>query len=416
VIDPNEIVAARRALGHLLAGYRQAAGLNQRQLAPHTLYGRSTVANVETGRQNVPRSFWERAEAVLGAGGKLTAQYDELEALVRRQRRELAGAEAAQRADMDEGPAPRLAGPGSKLPAPAGDLVGIAQIRERVQQITAAYDTVPSVSLLAAAGQLQAQIAGLQERVPPGRTRRELYGAMAEASILMGQLVWDASQRRDHATTLAHFDHAIGAAQQVGDVLAEAHALLRKSYVALYGVRRPAVGLSLAAQAAQRSDGYSPTLTGVCLLHVAEAHGLLGDRLGCEQALDEAQAHLNRHDDLDAAPDFFSPAQFGRLAGSCYLSLNLPGKAQAHLEQTAEAMRDRQKVSAIVLGNLTLAYLRQRKLEEGTTTLHAAIDEVERTRGGGGLNLVFAAGRELRPWRQEPAVQDVHDRLLALMA
>jgi hypothetical protein len=66
---------------------------------------------------------------------------------------------------------------------------------------------------------------------------------MAESSILMGQLVWDVSQRRDHATTLAHFDHAIAAAQQIGDALAEAHALLRKSYVALYGVRQPAVGL-----------------------------------------------------------------------------------------------------------------------------------------------------------------------------
>jgi hypothetical protein len=191
VIDPNEIVAARRALGRQLARYRQATGLSQHQLAPHTRYGRSTVANVEVGRQNVPRSFWERADAVLGAGGTLTAQYDGLEALVRRQRRELAEA--------------------------------------------------------------------------------------------------------------------------VGD------------------------------------------------------------------------AHL-------------------------------PGKAQAHLEQTTDAMRDRPKVSAIVLGNLILAYLRQRKLAEATATLHAAIDEVERTRGGGGLNLVFAAGRELRPWRQEPAVQDVHDRLLALMA
>jgi transcriptional regulator with XRE-family HTH domain len=242
---------------------------------------------------------------------------------------------------------------GPDVPAPAGDLVGIAQLRKRVQHITAAYDTVPSVSLLAAAGQVQAQIAGLREWV---------------------------------------------------------------SYVALYGVRRPAIGLSLAAQAAQRSTGYSPTLTGVSLLHVAEAHGFLGDRLGCEQALEDAQAQLSQRDELDAAADFFSPAQFGRMAGSCYLSLGLPAKAQAHLTQTAEALRGRQKVSAILLGNLTLAYLRQRKLEESTATLHAAIDEVERTRGGGGLNLVFAAGRELRPWRQEQAVQDVHDRLMSLMA
>lgn len=47
--------------------------------------------------------------------------------------------------------------------------------------------------------------------------------------------------------------------------------------------------------------------------------------------------------------------------------------------------------------------------------LHKAIDVVEQTRGGGGLNVVFMAARELRPWRNERAVQDVSDRLLTLM-
>lgn len=37
------------------------------------------------------------------------------------------------------------------------------------------------------------------------------------------------------------------------------------------------------------------------------------------------------------------------------------------------------------------------------------------TWGGGGLNIVFGAGRELRPWRHVAAVQDVYDHLLALM-
>jgi hypothetical protein len=41
---------------------------------------------------------------------------------------------------------------------------------------------------------------------------------------------------------------------------------------------------------------------------------------------------------------------------------------------------------------------------------------VELTRGGGGLNVAFAAGRELRQWQREPWVHEVHDRLLALMA
>ncbi|WP_254395157.1 hypothetical protein [Streptomyces sp. AC512_CC834] len=68
-----------------------------------------------------------------------------------------------------------------------------------------------------------------------------------------------------------------------------------------------------------------------------------------------------------------------------------------------------------MLGNLTLARIRQRDVEAGVASLTEAIAELETTRGGGGLNHVFGAARELRPWRQEPIVAEVHDRLLALM-
>jgi len=57
----------------------------------------------------------------------------------------------------------------------------------------------------------------------------------------------------------------------------------------------------------------------------------------------------------------------------------------------------------------------QKRIDEAAATLHSAIDVVEMTRGGGGFNIVFGAGRELRPWRQLPIVQDVYDRLLTLM-
>ena len=43
--------------------------------------------------------------------------------------------------------------------------------------------------------------------------------------------------------------------------------------------------------------------------------------------------------------------------------------------------------------------------------LHEAIDVTARSRGGGGLNVIFGAARELRRWRQEPAVQDVYGRV-----
>ncbi len=58
--DPEEITAARYALGRQLAALRSAAGYNQTDFAPLTGYGRSTVANVEVGRQNVGWDFWER--------------------------------------------------------------------------------------------------------------------------------------------------------------------------------------------------------------------------------------------------------------------------------------------------------------------------------------------------------------------
>jgi hypothetical protein len=118
----------------------------------------------------------------------------------------------------------------------------------------------------------------------------------------------------------------------------------------------------------------------------------------------------------DIAAGYYTLNEFNRLAGSCYLFLDLPDRAQPILEETARALAAKKKSQAIALANLSLALIRQRKLDEAASTMHRAIDAVELTRGGGGLNLVFAAGRELREWRDEVWVQDINDRLLALMA
>jgi hypothetical protein len=90
--------------------------------------------------------------------------------------------------------------------------------------------------------------------------------------------------------------------------------------------------------------------------------------------------------------------------------------AVAVLEQTALALQDQSKSQAVVLGNLALAHIRQDSREAAVARLHQAIDVTERNRGGGGLNVIFGAGRELRRWRQSSEVQDVYDRILTLMA
>ncbi|MFD1528429.1 hypothetical protein [Pseudonocardia aurantiaca] len=150
-------------------------------------------------------------------------------------------------------------------------------------------------------------------------------------------------------------------------------------------------------------------------LHIGEAFAMLGEYRQCEQALSSAETAFGKMRPDDVAADVFSPAQFGRLAGSCYLFLGHPERAESLLAGTVGLLHDRQKTRSLVLGNLALSYIRQRQLDAAGPTLHRAIDLLEQSRGGGGMSVVFGAARELYPWRDTAAVQDVHDRLLGLM-
>ncbi len=69
--EPEAIADARCALGAQLAACRRAAGLTQTELASLIVFSRSTIANVETGRQHVPREFWGSADTAVSAGGSL---------------------------------------------------------------------------------------------------------------------------------------------------------------------------------------------------------------------------------------------------------------------------------------------------------------------------------------------------------
>ena len=304
------------------------------------------------------------------------------------------------------------------LKHPSGvDPVAVDFLRERVRQLNERYDQTPSTSLLPTAGQHFSQVMFLREHASDTRVRDELLGVEAQAATLMGQLVWDASQRRDHATANAYYDQAVSAARHTGDTAVEGYAFLRKSFVALYGERNPRLGGSLAQQAtALTCNGTSHALAGLALLHVGEAFAMLGERRDCELALGGAESEFTRIQAADPARSLFCPDQVSRLKGSCYLFLRYPEKAGPILEAAARSLHDRQKSRAIVLGNLALAHIRQQNLEEAAAVLEQAIDVVEITRGGGVLNVLFTAGRELRPWQDHPIVRAVHDRLLGLVA
>ena len=394
---------ARERLGK--SQYALAEALQEASGRSDGVPDRTMVARWETGRR-IPTPYWR---AHLAAVLQLPVVALDRAAAAAKARR-ASGTHPAT--DLDSVTRMRyvLAHPGSV------DLVSVAYLREQVRRLDEQYDRTPSTALIPEAGQHLGQISFLGGHARRSYVRRELHAAEADAATLMGQLVWDASQRRDHDTADAYFDQAIRAAQEHGDKAAEGLALLRKSFVALYGRRDPAAGLSLTQHTAHTTAAASRVLTGLASLHIAESHAMLSDRRACKQALDAASGQFAQIQPGDPAIDLFSPTQPGRLAGSCYLFLHDAHAATAILEQTAQALRDHSKSQAVVLGNLALAHIRLGQLDAGVARLNAAIDVTERHRGGAGLTIICAVGRQLRPWRRNSEVQDVYDRIMTLMA
>ena len=375
---------------------RKAAGFTQESFAEAMDVGRSTVVRWEAGT-NEPLPYIRPKLARL-----LRVSLERLD--------ELLTVGASSRDVPDERLAHVL-----RHPATA-DLVAVAELQQHVHELDERYDRAPSTSLLADTGQALGRITFLAAHAMAHRVRRELGAVEARCATLMGQLVWDASQRRDHRTAHQYFDQASAAARRVRDSTAEGLALLRKSYVALYGQKDPRAGLTLTMRAADTTARTSDVLSGLATLHAAEAHAMMGHQDDCERALNEADCRFGQVDNDDAAIELFSPTQHGRLSGSCYLFLGEVRKAETILEATAAQLRNRSKSEAIVLGNLSLARLRQGKVDEAAGALHRAMDVIELTWGGGGLNILFDACREMQPWRERTDVQDVHDRMMSLMA
>jgi transcriptional regulator with XRE-family HTH domain len=72
----RDLAAAARGLATGLAARRRANGLTQPELAGRAGVSVTTVGHAETGRLWQSREFWERADAVLGAGGDLLRLHD----------------------------------------------------------------------------------------------------------------------------------------------------------------------------------------------------------------------------------------------------------------------------------------------------------------------------------------------------
>ena len=296
--EPETVVSARRALGTRLAACRRVSGLTQAQLAVKAAVSRSTIANVETGRQHVQRRFWDSADTAVSAGGSLVAASEKLEEMARRAR---AGTTLMSRT-LEPVTLPVVYA-GRPLPAALGpteassdavepDLITLAASQARdhavnsaitaigpgtVEQLTAevvrlgrAYLSGSPLPLFTAMHQALGRVeAALDLKAYPSQGRDlnflagALCGLMANATLDLG--------REDAADDLARAAWTYGSVIDHGPLIGWARGT--QALAAIWEHRYPdAVGY------AEDGLGHLPTGKGAARLHAIRARALAGHR------------------------------------------------------------------------------------------------------------------------------------------
>ncbi|MCZ7421906.1 helix-turn-helix transcriptional regulator [Verrucosispora sp. WMMA2121] len=370
--DSDEIKTARRALGRRLAQLRKAAGHTQHGFARLVQYGRSSVANTETGHQHPDRAFWSRCDSVLATGGVLAAEYDHIADLDRRRR--LSAIQGTTPRSWPTAPthtspdapgadggfvlweleesidARRLA-----LKSATDDDARLAYLENEVRVAITDNERLTPAVLMARMRPLRAYVdqlmAGRQH--PPQRAR--LYTAAAHLSGILGALALDLRAFRvAHAYAAEAFDLADAAEQP--DVQAWARAT--QSLIAFYtGDYHDALAY---AQDGLRRANASPHRLRLTINGEARALARLGDRYGVDRAVDRAFTMLSDHPpggevsaSLTLGP--YCPARTAANAATAYLALGRTAGITDHLTTAITAFDTAALAGPRALSRLDLA-------------------------------------------------------------
>ena len=407
VRESDLVERARRVLGVKLAICRRAVGYSQADFASLVDYSRSTVANVETGRQRVPREFWAAADAALRTGAALSEINDEIEAAVRRERQDAARQVtpfplALAQSDGDTGPLVRVSG-GVLASGRDGDWLDVialaaSEAREHaekaavteigpatVEQITAdivrlarAYVSAPPMPLFAAMRRSLSRIqAAIDRRTYPAQARDlnflagALCGLMANASLDQG--------RDDAADDLARAAWTYGRIIDHGPLIGWARGT--QALAAIWDHRYPD-----AIRHAEDGLLHASAGTGSVRLHAIHARALAahGDRAEARAAITAAErvrADSGRdelHEGL-AGEFAFDDAKLFYYQALSLVDGDDPAKAEdaaeaaVNLYQAVPVRARSYGCEALARAQLAKAQLMNRKLDDAADTLRGVL-------------------------------------------
>ncbi|SCF42831.1 Tetratricopeptide repeat-containing protein [Micromonospora matsumotoense] len=380
-MDPQQISDVKRALGRRLAGRRRARGLTQDDVARRVHSTRSTVANVESGRQVVDRVFWVQCDSLLQADGELISGYDEYRFLDVRHKEEKAeaarqarwGAVLDHQAIVEASATDRDASPGSAVPAPTLGLrrdrrrtepaeVGFPAVMDEVDGLRRSLNEALSMGPVTAAGldewerivahhgratrdhssgTLLRGIAGdltelteLIGRSPSASALRRLTGMVAQMSGLMCLVL---CRIDDRIAAYRWARTARLAAVEAGDPMIRSWVLAQEAHVYYYSADfRETVNL---ARHARDVAGHEASV-GTVLAAAIEARALaaMGRREETRTALGRAEGLLSRLEGnaLSASAFGYSEAQLRFHEGNAYTRLGEVDPALAAQDRALE--------------------------------------------------------------------------------
>lgn len=394
VAESEDVKAARLALGRQLAAFRKGGGLSQHQLAPLTYYGRSTVANVEVGRQHVARDFWQRCDALLRADGALVHSYDALEALIRQEREQCRMAPAAP----------------LELPSPAQLDVVLAHLREQWHLL------VKTDNLLGPRGALAGvldQIAIIDALLHSTRNRTrtdiaQLAAQYAESAAWLHEDIGDMTRARYWTGRAMEWAH------EAGDPLMLSWTLFRRSQEAT-AAHDAGQAIGLARAAGRDGDQLPGPMRAAVLQQEAQGHALDGDELTCQRLLDEAHAWAATDDAGDARRghgSFCTASYLEIQRARCWQMADKPERAAllyegALRELPAVYQRDR----AAALSGLAKAYAAAAEPERAATVAVQALRIARSSGSTRTLREITTVGQKLSSFQNLAPVKVLLDRL-----
>ena len=420
---PHDVTQAWATLGQDLARSRRAAGYTQESFAPLVHYGRSTIANVETGRQRVGRNFWVACDTLLRTGGMLAKQYDLIQQPVGTR---LAGATSL----TQQWHLPRQVSQDRR--DAAGELATAVRDTDYMVGEWNSFSTLTSmlaqqrqaVSPDALLGLIEAHrdcLSTLFRRAGRAAIRSDIGAMLAEASIVASRL-WSARGNRSMA--LAHCAYARQLGDRLGDRRISATARIFESNLhseaatLMEADGDVMIGLRLLDEAAQASSDLGPAARARINAEQAQAYAALRLPKEVNAALtraEEAVGDLAPTDSVGLYSDW-NQARLEVYTGTCHLLLGQTPKAIDVLEEAVKTLEhDHANINVALAASVDLAsaHAEAGDLERSCTLLAGTY---ERLKAGGnhrGIARAHRARQRLQRWRAEPAVLELEQRMTA---